>query len=304
VNRLPNFLIIGAGKSGTTSLDNYLKQHPDIFMSPVKEPNFFAYQNIDISKLGKDTQAHYESSVTNIGDYYDLFKKAGSNQTIGETSNTYLSVNGTAKIIREYIPDVKLIAILRQPTKRLYSRYLHLARENKLPTTSFEDVLNKNTIWWSRNDLVNEGFYWRNLKPFYDEFPHGNIKIILYEDLKNNLQDTLNEIFEFLNLTRSVTIDISIEFNKSGFIKNKFFDKTLGHNSIFKSVVKKALPYKSYDKIKNNRWLQKKVNYLRNQNLQRPELDPLLYQTITDSVYKNDIKQLQDLIKKDLSTWL
>lgn len=304
MKRLPDFLIIGAGKSGTTSLDNYLKQHPKIYMSPTKEPNFFAYDKIDLSKLDKDAVAHYHESVTNLNDYLTLFKDASPEQIIGETSNTYLVIDGTAEVIHDYIPNVKLISILRQPTHRLYSRYLHLARENELPSENFVDVLDKNSLWWVRNDLVKEGFYFTNLKRYFNVFPKENIKVFLQEDLKDNLHDTLNDIFQFLNVEKTVEVDGGVEYNKSGFIKNKFYDKTIGHNSIVKKLIKQTLPAGLYNQMKNNQWLQKKVTDIQNKNLDRPQLDEELYKRITNDVYSEEIKKLSQLINRDLSHWL
>ncbi|MEQ8243615.1 sulfotransferase domain-containing protein [Fulvivirga sp.] len=304
MKRLPDFLIIGAGKSGTTSLDNYLKLNPEIFMSPVKEPNFFAYDQIDLNILDKDALAHYHESVTKLSQYQSLFEEAQSNQVLGETSNTYLVINGTAEVIHSYIPKVKLIAILRQPTKRLYSRYLHLARENELPSENFADALDKDSIWWVRNDLVKEGFYYTNLKRYYDIFPKENIRVYLYEDLKENLQGTLDDIFSFLNVNEPVKVERAVEYNKSGFIKNKFYDKTVGHNSFVKTIIKKALPNRVYERMKSNQWLQKKVTDIQNSNLARPELDDMLYQQITHDVYAEEIKKLSVLINRDLTHWL
>lgn len=304
MKRLPDFLIIGAGKSGTTSLDNYLKQHPDIFMSPVKEPNFFAYDKIELSSLDKDALAHYHESVTELSNYQNLFKKASETQILGETSNTYLVIDGTAEVIQSYISQVKIIAILRQPTSRLYSRYLHLARENQLPTKHFEDTLDRNSKWWVRNDLVKEGFYFTNLKRYFDIFPSENIKVYLHEDLQDHLSETLEDIFSFLNVEKSIDINDTIEYNKSGFIKNKFYDKTVGHNSIVKNVIKKLFPDQLYERMKNNQWLQKKVNDLKNENLSRPVLEKSLYKKITEDIYAEEIKNLSKLINRDLTHWL
>ncbi|MTI20831.1 hypothetical protein E1176_07350 [Fulvivirga sp. RKSG066] len=300
---LPDFLIIGAGKSGTTSLDNYLKQHEAIYMSPVKEPNFFAYDKIDIQSLDKDALQHYKESVTDLETYKSLFNDSKPNQLLGETSNTYLVIDGTAEVIKDYIPNTKIIAIIRQPTKRLYSRYLHLARENELPSQDFSEVLDKSSIWWVRNDLVKEGFYYKNLKRYFDVFPKENIKVLLHEDLKRNSKSVLSEVFEFLGVGDIETIDDSIEYNKSGFIKNKFYDRTFGHNSIFKKAAKALIPNRLYTKVKSVNWLQKMVNDLQNSNLKRPELDHNLYRKITEEVYLDDIKNLEKLINRDLSSW-
>ena len=223
-NNLPDFLIIGAGKSGTTSLDNYLKQHPDIFMSPVKEPNFFAYENIDTSTLYPEALEHYHQSVTDIKSYQELFNGAEEGNIKGETSNTYLVVDGSAESIKNHIPDVKLIAILRQPADRLYSRYLHLAREDELPTKNFRDALERDSIWWVRNDLVIEGLYYNNLSRFYNLFKKEQIKVIIYDDFRKDPGMVLNGIFDFLEVERINDLDFSVSYNKSGFIKNKFYD--------------------------------------------------------------------------------
>lgn len=303
-NRLPNFLIIGAGKSGTTSLDNYLKQHPKLFLSPVKEPNFFAYEDIDLNTLDKDAVQHYHDSVTDMDSYLDLFKESTNDQILGETSNTYLVLGNSVDTIKKHIPNVKLIAILRQPTERLYSRYLHLAREDRLPTKEFEDVLDKSSLWWVRNDLVKEGWYYKNLSRYYDAFPKENIKVYLNEELKKDPQKILSDIFSFLEVEDFDQIDFSVNFNKSGFIKNKAYDNVLGHNSVLKKGLKSMIPTGIYEKIKNVMWLQKSVNNLRDRNLVQPKLDPELKDRITQEIYKEDILKLQELIGKDLSHWL
>lgn len=302
MDKLPDFLIVGAGKSGTTSLNNYLNQHPDIFMSPLKEPNFFAYVNIDLNTLDKDALEHYKSSITRYDDYTKLFKDAQPQQKIGEVSNTYLVVPGSAESIKKYIPDVKIIAILRHPTQRLYSRYLHLARENELPTNDFSDVLDKDSIWWVRNDLVKEGFYYKNLKRYFDRFPASQIKVILYDDLKNDMQKVMDEIFNFIDVP-TVTVNTSVEFNKSGFIKNKFYDKTLGHRSIFKTFIKSIVSERTFNRLRESRTLQKAFNDLKEKNLAKPRLENDLSKEITEEIYKADIKKLESLINRDLRHW-
>jgi hypothetical protein len=104
---LPDFLIIGAGKSGTTSLDKYLKQHPEIFIPKVKEPNFYGYENTKIQDLMKQPEEwkHYQSSVTSFEDYLDLFRDAKPGQLKGETSNTYMYHAEAPLRIKFYNPE-------------------------------------------------------------------------------------------------------------------------------------------------------------------------------------------------------
>lgn len=302
---LPDFLIIGAGKSGTTSVNNYLKQHPQIFVSPVKEPNFFGYELKSRGDFkAHDELRHYLNSVTRIEDYVELFRGAEFNQIKGETSNTYLYHEDAPLRIHHYIPGVKLIAIFRQPAERLYSRFLHLAREKKLPSEKFEDCLDKTSIWWRRNDLVKEGFYYQNLSKYYERFSSDQIKVFLYEDLQSNPGKLFKEIFRFLNVSENFTLDTSIQYNKSGYIKNPIYDKLFGQRSILKRPVKHLLSDENFKRLRSNRWLQKKLSIIRGLNLYRPELDPALKKQITQEIYAKDILMLERLTKRDLNHWL
>lgn len=303
---IPDFLIIGAGKCGTTSLYMYLKQHPDIFIPKIKEPNFYGYENKAPENFGEGLadRQHFMQSVTRFQDYIALFEDADPGQLKGEMSNTYMYHEQAPERIKHYNPDMKLIAILRQPAGRLYSRYLHLARENRLPTPDFSDSLDRNTIWWKRNDLIREGFYYRNLKPFYELFPRENIKIYLYEDLNDNAPHVLKDIFQFLNVDPGFQPDLTTRFNKSGFIKNKFLNRIYGQKGLISSGFKALFPPGIVEKLKRNSYIQKTVNNLRGKNLEKPKADPRVLNALTQEVYANDIKQLQQLIGKDLSHWL
>ena len=127
---MPNFLIIGAAKSATTSLYEYLNQHPDIFMSRNKEPRFFAlvdHPNRD-RWLGRDLDDDpvWKGSIVNIDDYRALFDEVDGQVAIGEASPLYLAWSShAAPAIQRHIPDAKLIACLRDPAERAFSHYCH-----------------------------------------------------------------------------------------------------------------------------------------------------------------------------------
>jgi hypothetical protein len=302
---IPDFLIIGAGKCGTTSLYMYLKQHPEIFIPDVKEPNFYGYENTDPREIeGLADTRHYAESVTDFPSYINLFKDAAPGQVKGEMSNTYMYHQQAPERIKHYNADMKLIAILRQPAGRLYSRFLHLARENRVPTNSFADALDRGSIWWKRNDLIKEGFYYRNLKPYYERFPRENIKIYLYEDLSDDAPAVLHDIFTFLNVNPDFQPDLSTRFNQSGIIRNKFLNRIYGQKGLLTSGLKVLFPKRVVDLVKRNAYIQKTVNNLRGKNLDKPRPDPEVLNALTRDVYGNDIQQLQDLIGKDLNHWL
>lgn len=303
---IPDFLIIGAGKCGTTSLFMYLKQHPDIFIPAVKEPNFYGYENKSPKDFGEGLAdiRHFQESVTSFRSYINLFKDAGPGQLKGEMSNTYMYHDQAPERIKHYNPDMKLIAILRQPAGRLYSRFLHLARENRVPTGSFSDCMVRDSIWWQRNDLIKEGFYFKNLKRYFELFPRENIRIYLYEELNEQASRVLRDIFEFLQVSPDFQPDLGTRFNQSGFIKNKFLNRIYGQKGLISTSLKALFPSAIVERLKGNSAIQKMVNELRGKNLAKPKPDPAIHNWLTQEVYAGDIQQLQQLIGRDLSHWL
>lgn len=304
LNEAPNFLIIGAGKSGTTSLDNYLKQHPEIFMCPIKEPNFFAYHKHTKSDFSRPEDIyHYENSITDLNEYFDLFKGSKDFKARGETSNTYMYGRYSLDTILKFLGPIKLIVILRQPAERLYSRYMHLAREDALPTNTFEDIFDRDSIWWQRPDLVNEGFYYKHLSKFYDSFGKENIKVLFYEDFKENTRNLLQQVFSFLEVDSSfVPTNSHIVFNKSGVIKNKLLHKLLGPNGVILNGVKRAMP-NIFKSLKESAFVKHNLVKLRSSNLKKPALSSEMKRKITDEIYLDDIKLLEQLINKPLNHW-
>jgi hypothetical protein len=299
----PNFLVIGAGKSGTTSLYEYLNEHPDVFMSPVKETNFFALEGEQLINQIDDPEqmSHYPWSVTDCESYKDLYQDVTIEKAIGEVSPMYLYSKKAALNIKERLPNVKLIAILRQPTDRLYSRYLHLARESRTPTSNFEDALDKDSIWWKRNDLIQEGFYHSHLKMYYDLFPKEQIHVVLYDDFRANPQGVISDIYQFIGVDASYAPSMNTEFNVSGFVANKKLDNIIGQNSVVKSLISKVSP--SLTKyLSESKKIKSLVNRMRNKNLKRPPLSKNL-KTQINEIYRSEIDKLQSLINVDLSHW-
>ena len=301
--QMPDFLIIGAGKSGTTSLDIYLDSHPSIFMSKRKDPGFFASEQYEITEdMLPESKAYYEKFINIEEDYSALFRNAEENQIKGETSTIYLYSGKGYLRIKERIPNVKLIAILRQPAERLYSRYLHLARENLLPTKDFQDIFDKSSIWWHRPDLIQEGFYFKHLSRFYKIFPKENIKVFLYDDLKHNSQELFSELFRFLEVEHEFKPITDVAYNQSGIIKNKFVNRLIGYNNPIFNLTKSFFP-KQFESLKRNPTAQKLISKIRSKNLEKPSMDITLNQKIMDTIYNEDVSKLENLIEKDLTSW-
>src|SRR5918997_438225 len=161
---MPNFLIIGAMKSGTTALYYYLEQHPEIYMSPVKEPNFFSSQE----------QENAADAVTHIGTYQHLFRGVSGQKAIGEAPHSYLYEPGAAAEIRRYSPDAKLIAILRNPIDRAHSHFLHMVRSGTEPLDDFARALQEDVVGIHKErifqDYIGRGLYYDQLKRYFNAF--------------------------------------------------------------------------------------------------------------------------------------
>lgn len=302
--RLPDFLIIGAGKSGTTSLDNYLKQHPDIFIPQKKEPNFFAYETLNREEIvgNRALCEHYDNSVTNLDDYLNLFVDAKPNQIIGETSNVYLYHPSAPQQIKKYIPEAKIIVLLRDPSERLYSRYLHLARDGRLLGSSVMDFFKRDSMWWKRPDLIPEGFYYKNLSKFMSFFRRDQLHVILFDDFISDMDNTFYKLFSFLGVDASFTPNTKIRYNQSGFVKNKFVNQFISGDGVVLKAINKLFPG-FYAHAKENRSILSFLNKLKLKNLTRPSLDPKLKRRITKEIYGEDINKLAAYLGLNLSKW-
>lgn len=310
---MPNFLIIGAAKAGTTALHHYLKQHPQIYMSPVKETNFFAFEGEKIDFSGPDDRKLINRySVNNLEAYQALFKNALNETAIGEACPSYLYRQKAPERIRHYIPDAKLIAILRNPVERAYSSYLMHVREGREQLTNFAQALREEETRirnnWGWGHYVNQGFYYAQLKRYFDLFSRSQIKVYLYEDFRDNVVSLLQDILRFIDVDETFVPDMSIRHNVSGTPKNKVLhtcltglhSQMIGTNPI-KTGLKLLLP------ARLEAFLAKEYDNFRDKYFQRNLVKPQLSSEVSKQlieVYREDILKLQNLIQRNLSQWL
>jgi hypothetical protein len=307
---MPNFLIIGAQKSGTTSLYEYLKQHPQIYMSPLKEPRFFAFEGKRPDFRGPGDQALYKDVVTDLADYRALFQEASKETAIGEASVVYLYLSRTPERIRHYVPKIKLIAVLRNPVERAYSAFLHLTRDHKEPLKDFaralqaEDERIQNN-WGPLWHYKQIGFYYAQLKRYYDTFDREQIRVYLHEDLSENPKKMLKDIHEFLGVDNTFVPDVSQRHNVSSAPANErwyaMYELLQSQNPI-KSVVRPLLPRGLRRRLFTHVYGRISVSP-EDQAPTKPPLPIEVQQQLT-VMYRDDILKLQGLIGRDLSPWL
>jgi len=297
VEKKPNFIIIGAMKAATTSLYTYIKQHPDIFMTKVKEPMFFNnfQQENNYNILGSKS-----NKSTTLEEYLAMFKDAKNEKAIGEASPAYIYNENAPYLIKEHLPDVKIIAILRQPTDRAYSNFLHTKRADRENVNSFGQAIKieKERIsdnWSPLYHYIQKGFYSVQLKRYYNLFPKENIKVYLFEDVVKTPKETLKDIFKFLNVDENIEIDVSKKSNVSGTPKG-----------ILGFILKKMRYYNLMPKFAISDYLPTFIISLLFKSVYKDteKLDSVLRKELTDKYYREEILKLEKLIDRDLSNWL
>ena len=296
---LPNFLIVGAQKSGTTALAYYLSQHPEIYMSPVKEPGFFAFEGQSPNFSGPEDHQSFRLVTTDLNQYQQLFTGVRSEKAVGEASTWYLCHPDAPNRIRHYIPDVKLIAILRNPVDRAFSGYMHLVKQGREPLASFKDALAQeekriNAGWEYLWHYKQMGLYAKQIKRYKKEFEYSQLKIFLYEDLDNSPEKVLKEVFSFLEIENDFMPPVLSRHNISGVKKSKFVDSLLKNDNPFKSALKPFLPTK---------FRQELADFVRVKNY-RKYTCPRDVRTQLVKEFRDDILELQDLMQRDLTGWL
>jgi hypothetical protein len=303
---LPNFLVLGAAKAGTTSLHQYLRQHPEVYLPRWKELRFFAYDGQPPLYNGPGDKTANQWTTTTLEAYCAYFAAVTNEKAIGEVSPVYLYSERAPERIQHYIPKAKLIAILRDPIDRAYSHFLHFVRDGREPVLNFVQALAKedqrvrdNWEWsWHYRRV---GLYYHQLCRYFERFDRHQIRIYLYEDFQTDPLGLLQDIFRFLGVDESFTPDTAQRHNVSGIQRDKTLAKALlrvrRHGKVLLEPIKPFLPALLWRRGAITLWR------LYNRNLIKPPLDPEIRTTLVAS-YREDIIQLQTLIGRDLSRWL
>lgn len=274
--RLPNLIIIGAMKCGTTSLHYYLNQHPQVFMSREKELNFFLsggnwHQGIDWYK------SHF----------------IGTAKIYGEASPNYTSYPDSSEVPKRMfsiVPEVKLIYIVRDPIKRLISHYVHQYADGS-ESRSIHEVLND-----FNNQYVGRSKYYLQIEQYLEYFPATNILIITSEELSLNSENTLKKVFGFLDIDINLSsYDFHRKLHKSIYKRRKnSLGNWISDTSLMKSLEK--LP----PEIRYN--FQKIIYFLFSEQVKTPLLDRYSQERLVEYLRK-DIDKLRKFSKYNFENW-
>ncbi|KHE71456.1 sulfotransferase [Halobacillus sp. BBL2006] len=295
---IPNLFIVGAAKSGTTALYNYLNAHPEVFMSSTKEPHFFCQKYIDLPLKGPGDLENQKKWITNQVKYKKIFNQYNSEKVAGEASTQYLYYYNTAKELHSFNPNAKIIIMLRDPIDRAVSAYTHLKRDLR-EKYSFDEGLRKEEYRIDNNyefiwHYKNVGLYSKQVKKYIEVFGEDNVKVIIYENFKKDLDANLYEIYKFLGINEKVRIkNRGAKYNVSGVPKNKFINYLANEKNFLKKILKPIIPSNIRGKISGE---------LRSFSYKKLEISEETRSYLID-FYQKDIESLEEILGYKITTW-
>jgi hypothetical protein len=311
----PNFFIVGAPKAGTTSLYHYLDQHPEIYMSPIKEPSYFASElrpenfhprfrarmlreqdNVRRYVSGPMAKKRFGGPVVDWESYLGLFRNARDCQPAGEASASYLWSASAAGNIAARIPRAKIVMVLRDPAERAYSQYLRVVSDGLVRHSFREQVQlslkGEGGPFDVLNPLLEYGLYSAQVGRYLGAFPADNIKIYLYEDYRRDPADTVADLFQFLGVDASFRPNMSRQMmvpHVPRFVTAAYFLKRYGLWERAKQwrprILDRGLRAAAFQKRKN---------------LSMSPED----RTVLREYYRDDIVRLSKMLQRNLDAWL
>jgi len=289
----PNFFILGAAKAGTTTLADLLRQHPDVFIPRLKEPEYFSYD------------PYYRKGF----DWYlrNFYRGAGSCAAVGDATPQYLQHEKVARRIVRDIPPTghRFIILLRDPVKRAYSWYWHLVREG-LESLPFEAALAAEprrvaTEGWAeegrgRHAYVGGSMYGRQFAFYFNHFPRSAFLVLLTDELRDP-RGVCNRVCDFLSITPDFPLRDVGRSNSASMPRSRFVRRFLREASWIKSVGRRVLPKDSRDR------LMVALDWANSRPFVPPPMRPETERQLRER-FASDVLRLMDLIERDLSAWL
>jgi sulfotransferase family protein len=285
---VPNFIVIGVAKAGTTSLYRYLDQHPEIYMCPEKGTNFFGYEDARAWTWHEEGEPpllrHFR--VHTFAEYEAAFAGATDELAVGEVSPQYFRCPTAARRIHERIPGAKLVANLRNPADRAFSGFLMRTRRGEVVGDVYKELT-------PDASHVKEGFYYERMKRYFDAFPREQIRTYLFEDFRRDPAAIVQDLCGFLGVDTAFVPDTAVRHNPANVPRSATLNRVFYHPAVIRGA-KSVLPQR----------VQTMAKRLRQRNLRTAPTFPADLRADLLGLYRDDILKLQALLDRDLSAWL
>jgi hypothetical protein len=267
-------------------------------MSPLKETNFFVFEGDRPNFGGPDGDVFNRDCVYRIEDYVRLFECRTDEIAVGEASPRYLGAEGAALRIKRRIPEAKLVAVLRNPADQAFSAFSMRRRDGWEPCVTLEEAIadepRRIAERWGGGIYARHGFYAKLLQPYFEHFDRDQIRIYLYDDLVAAPDLLLENLFGFLSVDPGFRPSTSKKLNVSGVIKNPVMRLIWTRTHPLQKAVRPLLPKAARQSVSR---------FFTGLEKERMTLPPEQRERLMDH-YRDDIRQLEDLIGRDLSDWL
>lgn len=295
--KLPNAYLIGVQKAGTSSLFDWLSQHPDIF-GPQGMKDFHFFSNNEHWRKG-------------LKFYRDFFKKHKNEKIIMAGGVNLIYFTDCFKRIKKVSPEAKMLLVIRNPIDRAFSGYNHAVfTKQETEATSFEEAIKlektrKLKAYQQKSYLtyVGHGFYYKQIKEFAKYFPLKRLHIILFEDLKNNPQKVVREVFEFLGVNPDFKPNFKV-VNKTGEVRFKWINRLMYELEGFRKVVFSLPIIDSIISADRRAIIRRALKDWNTRDFRsKPKVKKETRKALAQ-VYKKDVKSLEKLVNRDLSHYL
>lgn len=290
---LPTFVIIGAAKAGTTALYWYLADHPQVFMSPVKETNYLAFGLGDDGRpLYGDPELH-RFPIRSFAEYEALFAGSDGALAVGEASPIYLECPQSAARIREVVPGARIVCFLREPVDRAYSDYLMYLRARGRRLDPDRDLTPDAQWAHPESHWMQISRYHGALSRYYERFPRDQIDVFLFDDLKTDAAACVRAVFAALGVDPTFVPDLETPHNIGGLPASRVLERVLTSRSV-RRVVEPWIPRRVSDAVRR----------FRTKNLKKaPPLPDQLRGELLGH-FREDIGETAALIGRNLDHWL
>jgi hypothetical protein len=228
---LPDFLLIGAPKAGTTALHVALAGHPDVCMSRIKEPKYFLVDGPPPAEGGPGDAKTYAEYVWRREDYEALWEGAEAGQLLGESTTLYLGDRRAHERIHALLPDSKLVAVLRDPVDRAHSNWSHLRSAGLEHVHDFPRacMLGERRVaegWGPFWNYLELGRYGAQLEHLYSLFPREQVLLLMYRDIRERPAESLDQLCSFLGLRTGLLTELPSE-NVTAHVDDGFINQKL-----------------------------------------------------------------------------
>lgn len=293
---LPNFVIAGTARSGTTSLYYYLKQHPEIGFPAKKEPKYFSSLGLTYPHRGPGDTTVDQAVIRDFDSYQKQFDGLEAFKCIGEASSDYLfNHRHSAHEMRRVLGDVPIILCLRNPSERAYSAYNNLVRDQR-ETLGFVEALaaeesriadNWDWMWAYKAG----GLYAEQVATFQQTF--SNVKVVLFDDLEQDPQSIVRDMFRFLGVNESHTVNTSTKYSHSGKAKNKLVAFLSRRDNpvafALRRIALKLIPRSVLERVANR-------------SLKKDDMSDAVRAELK-AYFRQDTDRLESLIGQNLGMW-